>query len=94
MLFHVAIEVALPPDLDPERRAALLAAELERGVALYRAGAIRHIWRIPGALRNVGIWEADDATDLHTQIASLPLFAYAGVEVTALAEHPVEVASR
>jgi muconolactone D-isomerase len=94
MLFHVAIEVTLPPELPDDRRAALLAAELERGLELHRAGVIRHIWRVPGALRNVGVWDAADATDLHVHISSLPLFRYARADVIPLADHPVAVAAR
>ena len=36
---------------------ALRAAELERGRELRQAGSIEAIWRIPGGLRNVGIWQ-------------------------------------
>jgi muconolactone D-isomerase len=88
--FLVRVDVELPATLSSANRAALLEAELERGRELVEAGAIRAIWRIPGALRNVGIWEAADATELHAWIASLPLFPYLTAEVTALAEHPLQ----
>jgi muconolactone D-isomerase len=90
--FLVSIEVRLPPDMPAERRAALLEAELERGVALQRAGAIVRIWRIPGAQRNVGVWRAGDATELHELISSLPAYPYISASVTPLAVHPVEAA--
>jgi len=89
MRFLVRIKVTLPPTLDPSERERLLAAELERGRALHAAGAIVDIWRIPGAIRNVGIWEAADATELHELIASLPLFPYFEADTTALAQHPI-----
>jgi len=89
MRFHVRIAVHLPPTLAREERERLLAAELERGRELHAAGAIVDIWRIPGGLRNVAIWEAADATELHGLIASLPLFPYLDAEVTALARHPI-----
>lgn len=92
MEFLVSIEVRLPPDMPAERRAALLEAELERGVALHRAGAIVRIWRIPGAQRNVGVWRAGDATELHELISSLPAYPYISASVTPLAVHPVEAA--
>jgi muconolactone D-isomerase len=88
--FLVRIDVQLPAALPDEERADLLAAELERGRELVAAGVIRAIWRLPGGLRNVGIWEAADATDLHDQIASLPVFRWLTAEVTALAEHPLQ----
>jgi muconolactone D-isomerase len=90
MEFLVEIEVSLPPDMNGERRAALLAAELERGRELRRTGAIVRIWRVPGALRNVGVWDAADATELHALITSLPAFPWLRAEVTPLALHPVE----
>lgn len=93
MRFLVEIRVELPPELrDPEseRRRQLLASELARGVELRRAGAIASIWRVPGALRNLGVWEAEDATALHELISSLPLFPWIECTVTPLAEHPVE----
>lgn len=71
-------------------REQVLRAELERGRELVASGAIQHIWRVPGGLRNVGIWEASDATELHGLIASLPLFNWLDVEVTPLAEHPLK----
>jgi muconolactone D-isomerase len=88
--FLVQIDVTLPASLPLDERQRLLAAELERGRALKAAGSIKAIWRIPGALRNVGIWEAADATELHDLISSLPLFPYLRSTVTALARHPID----
>ncbi len=93
MRFLVEITVELPEELrapDSERRAELLRAELERGVELRRAGTIESIWRVPGGLRNVGVWNAADATGLHEAISSLPLANFLRVMVTPLAEHPIE----
>jgi muconolactone D-isomerase len=57
---------------------------------LRRQGTIKRIWRIPGGLRNVGIWEARDATELHAAIAGLPFFPWIEAEVIPLARHPLE----
>ena len=95
MRFLVEITVEFPAELrDPqsERRRELLTAELERGIELRRSGRIEKIWRIPGGLRNVGIWNAEDATELHELIASLPLYSWIKASVTPLATHPVESA--
>jgi muconolactone D-isomerase len=92
MQFLVEIQITLPPDMDGDGRAALLAAELARGRELVAAGAIAAIWRIPGGLRNVGVWEAADATELHELISSLPLAKWLSADVTALAEHPLSEA--
>jgi muconolactone D-isomerase len=88
--FLVRIDVALSPDMAADRRAELVRAEHERGLELRRQGTIKRIWRIPGGLRNAGIWEAADATVLHDAIASLPLYPWLRVEVTPLAVHPLE----
>jgi muconolactone D-isomerase len=93
MQFLVKIAVELPERLrDPgsHEREDLLARELERGLELRRAGTIERIWRIPGGLRNVGIWHAADASELHAAITSLPFAPWMHVEVTPLADHPVE----
>jgi muconolactone D-isomerase len=87
--FLVQVEVALPADLDGERRAALLAAEFERGNALAREGLLRAIWRVPGRLANRAIWSTDDATALHDALTSLPLWPYMDIAVTPLARHPL-----
>ncbi len=91
--YLVDIKVSLPGNLPADERLRLLAAELRRGKELRASRAIQRIWRVPGALRNVGIWSATDATELHELISSLPLFPYMEVAVTPLAVHPVESAS-
>jgi muconolactone D-isomerase len=77
MEFLVRIEVSLPGDMPDASR---------------KRGAIERIWRLPGGLRNVGIWEAEDATELHDLISSLPFYPWLHAEVTALAVHPLEAA--
>lgn len=89
MDFLIDITVRLPPTLPDDERAALLDAERQRGRELLESGAIRDIWRVPGALRNVAIWSAQDATELHALLTSLPVHRYCEVSVTPLAVHPL-----
>jgi muconolactone D-isomerase len=89
--FLVQIQVNLPPSMASEEREAVLAAEQVRGRELRDAGTIVRIWRIPGRLANVGVWAAPDATALHDDITSLPLFPYLDVRVTPLATHYLEL---
>ena len=84
------IDVRLPGTLAEAERAELLDAESKRGRELVEAGVIRAIWRIPGAIRNVGVWEAADATELHEHLTSLPLFPWLTAEVRPLAVHPLQ----
>jgi muconolactone D-isomerase len=88
--FLVRIAVAMPADLDPAKRADLVAAERQLGRRLIDDGSIVRIWRIPGTANNVGVWRAADASDLHALLRSLPLAAWCTIEVTALAVHPLE----
>jgi muconolactone D-isomerase len=88
--FLVQLTVSLPQEMPDEQRKQLLAKEWLAGRELKKSGVIRRIWRIPGGLRNVGIWEASDATELHERITSLPLSKWIQADVTALARHPVE----
>jgi muconolactone D-isomerase len=90
MEFLVRIEVTLPGDMPEASRAELVTAELARGQELRERGAIKRIWRLPGGLRNVGLWEAADATELHDLIASLPFYPWLHSEVWPLAVHPLE----
>jgi muconolactone D-isomerase len=85
--FLVQIVVVLPPDMPPEEKAALLEREASRAGELMEAGVIRDIWRIPGRLENVGVWEAQNATVLHQAISSLPVWPWTQVTVTPLANH-------
>jgi muconolactone D-isomerase len=85
--FLVAIEIALPADIDPEQRAALVKAEFERGSELATAGMVRAVWRVPGRFANRAIWSAPDASALHEALISLPLWPYMDVQVTPLARH-------
>jgi muconolactone D-isomerase len=88
--FLVQIDVRLPDSLADADRAELLERELERGRELVDAGVIWAIWRVPGALRNVGVWEAADASELHEHLTSLPVFRWVAAEVTPLADHPLQ----
>ena len=87
MEFLVNIEIAWPPDADPQRREELFAAEVERGRELARQGIMKRLWRVPGRWANWGLWEAADATELHAALSSLPLWPWMDVTVHPLARH-------
>jgi muconolactone delta-isomerase len=38
----------------------------------------------------VGIWKAEDASQLHLLLSSLPIFAFMKIEIVPLAVHPLE----
>jgi muconolactone D-isomerase len=90
--FLVSIEVRTPPDMDPDRLAALQAAEAIRARELVDQGRLRRIWRVPGRRANVSLYEAPDASAVHAALTSLPLYPWLDIGVQALATHPVEAA--
>jgi muconolactone D-isomerase len=88
MEFLVRIEVEWPPDGDVKQKARLIEEESARAAELARSGVLRRLWRIPGRWANYGLWEAEDATELHAALASLPFFPWLDIDVQPLADHP------
>lgn len=91
MLFHVHMEVAIPHDLDPDRRAALVAEEKARALELQRSGVWPHLWRVVGEYANISVFDVDSGDTLHALLSSLPLFPYMKINVTPLALHPSDL---
>ena len=88
MEYLVNIDVALPHGMPGEERQELYAAEAVQAASLAAAGRLVRLWRIPGRTANWGLWRADDATELHDALTSLPLWPYMHIEVVPLAKHP------
>ncbi len=93
MLFAVTMDVDLPPDLDPDVRADILAREKAYSHDLQRAGKWPHIWRLVGQFANLSIFDVASHEELHDILWNLPLFPYMTVEVTALSQHPSDIAA-
>lgn len=91
MLFAVRMTVNLPPDLDPEVRTSILAAEKEYAQELQKGGEWVHLWRCAGLYANLSIFDVADNDRLNEVLWGLPLFPYMDVEVTPLARHPSAV---
>jgi len=90
MEFLVSIKVEVPQDFPASSFEQLLVKERLRGQELKTQGSIERIWRIPGTRNNVGIWKAADATELHSLLSSLPIFAFTTIKIVPLAVHPLE----
>ncbi|HTW12989.1 MAG TPA: muconolactone Delta-isomerase family protein [Solirubrobacteraceae bacterium] len=69
---------------------AVRTAERERAMELRAAGNLKRLWRRPGRRGWIALWEAADATELHDQLASLPMYPYLEITIEALATHPQE----
>ena len=91
MLFHVTMDVRLPPELDPATADRLKATERARAHELQRAGKWRHLWRIAGRYANVSVFDVESPAELHDLLSTLPLFPYMDVAVTALCRHPSSI---
>lgn len=94
MEFLVHVEQDIPPDIDPDRLAALKSAERARGEALVAAGTLRRIWRIPGRRATYQLYECDGPDELHDALSSLPLFGWMDIDVIALAGHALDPAAQ
>lgn len=90
MEFLVSINVEVPQDFPASSFEQLLIRERLRGQELKAQGSIERIWRVPGTRNNVGIWKAEDASELHSLLSSLPIFAFMKIEIVPLAVHPLE----
>lgn len=90
MEFLVRLRNDLPADTTAERRAMLLSAERARAAELRSDGTLLKLWRVPGTREAIGLFSADDATELHDTLASLPMFPWQSINVEALATHPQE----
>ena len=88
--FLVEITLTRPASISDADWANLLEKEAVRGREHRSRGVINRIWRVPGTRQNIGIWSARDATQLHTEISSLPMFDYMTIHVRPLAEHYLE----
>jgi muconolactone D-isomerase len=91
MLFHVRMHVNLPASLTPEESATLKQTEKDLAQRLQREGKWRHLWRIAGQYANVSIFDVDSVDELHTLLASLPLFPYMQIDVMPLCRHPSSI---
>ncbi|GGK69652.1 muconolactone Delta-isomerase [Ornithinimicrobium pekingense] len=88
MQYMVRMTVTLPPDLDPEVREQLVAAEKAYSQRLQQEGRIAAIWRVAGQFANYCLFDVASHDELHELVSGLPMFGYIQAEVEALATHP------
>lgn len=91
MLFHVQMDVQIPPSLDPNVAAQLIAKEKAYSQELQHNGKWRHIWRIVGEYANYSIFDVEDNAELHQLLSNLPLYPFMKISVTPLCRHPSSV---
>ena len=91
MLYHVRMDVRIPPDLDPEVKADLVARETAYAQEVQESGRWLHLWRIVGEYANVSVFDVESNDALHDLLSGLPLFPYMDITVTPLAKHPSDI---
>ena len=91
MLYHVRMDVRIPPDMDAETKAFLLAREKAYAQDEQRAGRWVHLWRVVGEYANVSVFDVESNGALHDLLSGLPLFPYMDITVTPLAQHPSDI---
>ncbi|MGV9934771.1 muconolactone Delta-isomerase family protein [Streptomyces olivaceoviridis] len=87
--FLVELTTTVPEGTDPEEVSRRRADEAVRARELASEGRLVRLWRPVGELRSIGVWRADDETDLHENVlGTLPLRPWMTAVVTALQSHP------
>lgn len=87
--FLVEITTTVPEGTSPGEVDRRRAAEAVQARKLAADGHLARLWRPAGELRSIGVWRAENETELHqTVLGSLPLRPWMTVTVTALASHP------
>ena len=91
MLFHVEMDVQIPPGLAADVVDQLKKTERERAQELQNSGQWRHLWRVAGRYANVSIFDVESNEALHDILSTLPLFPFMRVTVTPLCRHPSSI---
>ncbi|MFF0063442.1 muconolactone Delta-isomerase family protein [Streptomyces sp. NPDC005279] len=87
--FLVEITTSIPEGTPPAAVDRRRAAEAVRARELAAAGHLVRLWRPVGELRSIGLWRADDETELHAKVLdTLPLRSWMTTVVTAVESHP------
>ena len=75
MLFHVRMDVQLPPAMPAAQADELKKTERELAQSLQRSGKWRHLWRIAGQYANVSMFDVDSIDELHALLTAVPVHA-------------------
>jgi muconolactone delta-isomerase len=86
--FLTTFTVEVPPGTAADTLSAAEAGEARRTGELAAAGHLVRLWRLPSEHQNLGLWQTADLDQVESLIASLPLYAWLGIENVALNRHP------
>ncbi|MFD5721608.1 muconolactone Delta-isomerase family protein [Streptomyces sp. NPDC127036] len=87
--FLVELTTTPPAGTDPAEVERRRAAEAVRAKELTAQGHLYRLWRPVGELRSIGVWRADNETELREEVlGTLPLWPWMTAVVTPLQSHP------
>ncbi|MFE3164046.1 muconolactone Delta-isomerase family protein [Streptomyces sp. NPDC059224] len=87
--FLVELTARVPEGTDPAEVDRRRAAEAVRARELAAQGHLFRLWRPVGEFRVIGVWRADDETQLREGVlGSLPMWPWATAAITPLQTHP------
>ncbi len=91
MEFLVAFELTIPDGTPRSEVNERISAEATASAALAREGHLERLWRppaAPGERKAIGLYRADNQSQLDTLLGALPLSRWMQVSVHPLAPHP------
>ena len=91
MLFHVRMNVNLPPAMPAAQADQLKQDERALAQRLQDEGKWRHLWRIAGQYANISVFDVASVDELHALLTSLPLFPYMQIDIMPLCRHPSSI---
>ncbi|WP_327111411.1 muconolactone Delta-isomerase family protein [Streptomyces sp. NBC_01341] len=87
--FLVELTTTVPEGTDPAEVDRRRAVESTRAAELAAEGRLFRLWRPVGELRSIGVWRAEDESELREQVlGSLPLWPWMTAVITPLQSHP------
>jgi muconolactone D-isomerase len=87
--FLVELTVNMPEGTDQAEVDRRRTAEAARAKQLAAEGHLYRLWRPAGKPRVIGVWRADDETQLRDKVLpSLPMWPWATAVITPLQPHP------
>jgi muconolactone delta-isomerase len=90
--FFTTFTISIPAGTPARAADETEAREAARADELAGQGYLRRLWKLPAEGQALGLWQAGDAAELATILASLPLDAWMKVETTPLTPHPSDPA--
>jgi muconolactone delta-isomerase len=90
--FLVTFTLAVPPGTPDKTVQDTKALEAQAAQALAGQGHLLRLWALPGAGQTLGLYQARDAAQMETILASLPLAPWMTTDTVPLSPHPSDPA--